>query len=328
MDSLQGTPSRMSLFSFSTATPAVGATANFPNLTPVSTPAQGTAFKNRYAAWTADGFTNWDRGLGAAAAANSRRQQLRRRGRHHRRQPDGLQPAGPGARARNRFRETENGIFSANALKAGSRRTGATRVLAFGVGDGATGAANGLNLRAISGPTPTTAQRRRRRLLPDGRLRRRRHGAAQPRARQLPGHADRHQADRPEHDAPAGSIDGSRRRRRGLAVHGRRQHGRRHDADRRPDDDRGRHRHGELPPDLPGRHDERFVTVTETQQAGLHAAPGRRAERRLHEPQHRRRRHPTANQRTLGFTVDVPSTAGSELHRLQPGARTRRPTSR
>ncbi len=71
VNALQGTPSRMSLFSFSTATPATGATANFPNLTSVSTPAQAAAFRGLYAPWTSDGFTNWDRGLGAAASANS-----------------------------------------------------------------------------------------------------------------------------------------------------------------------------------------------------------------------------------------------------------------
>ena len=52
VDALQGTPSRMSLFSFSTSTPAAGATQNYPSLISVSTAAQATAFKNRYAAWT------------------------------------------------------------------------------------------------------------------------------------------------------------------------------------------------------------------------------------------------------------------------------------
>ena len=45
-----------------------------------------------------------------------------------------------------RFREMENGIFSANAIKAKD-----TRMIAFGVGDGVSGSAN--NLVAISGPT-------------------------------------------------------------------------------------------------------------------------------------------------------------------------------
>ena len=56
--------------------------------------------------------------------------------------------------------------------------------------------------------------------------------------------------------------------------------------------------------------DSGSITVTEAQQAGLHTAAGRRAERRLHEPQHRTaasfRRQPGGS----GFTVDVPSLEG------------------
>ena len=47
-----------------------------------------------------------------------------------------------------RFRETENGIFSANAVKAEG-----SRIIAMGVGAGVSSAASGLNLRAISGTT-------------------------------------------------------------------------------------------------------------------------------------------------------------------------------
>ena len=56
---------------------------------------------------------------------------------------------GPGSRTR--FREVENGIFSANAVKAEG-----TKVLAVGVGAGVTSPASGLNLRSISGPTLNT----------------------------------------------------------------------------------------------------------------------------------------------------------------------------
>ena len=64
---------------------------------------------------------------------------------------------GPGSN--NRFRETENGIFSANALKHGPAGAPApTRVLAFGVGDGATGATNGSQpARDLRHRPPTTA---------------------------------------------------------------------------------------------------------------------------------------------------------------------------
>lgn len=144
-DSLVGTPSQMALFSFSTVSPAVGATQNYPGLTSVSTQAGADAFKARYASWTASGGTNWDRGLAAPAQAL----------------PtydiavvitDGdptfySQPAeGPGNF--NRLREVENGIFSANALKAEG-----TRVLAVGVGAGVSDPATALNLSAISGET-------------------------------------------------------------------------------------------------------------------------------------------------------------------------------
>lgn len=153
VDSLQGTPSRMALFSFSSQSPATGATANFPALTPVSTAAQGTAFKNLYAPWGAGGSTNWDRGLGVAAAANTAANNYDIAVVITDGNPTSYNQPPQGNGNDNRIRETENGIFSANALKAGPGGTTPTRVLAFGVGDGATGATNALNLRAISGPT-------------------------------------------------------------------------------------------------------------------------------------------------------------------------------
>ncbi|MDD9350389.1 hypothetical protein, partial [Mumia sp.] len=144
-DSLVGTPSQMALFSFSTTSPALGATQNYPGLVPVSTQNGADDFKSRYTSWTASGGTNWDRGLAVAAQSS----------------PtydiavvitDGdptyySQPAeGPGNF--NRLRETENGIFSANALKAKG-----TRTIAVGVGAGVSDPATRLNLSAISGPT-------------------------------------------------------------------------------------------------------------------------------------------------------------------------------
>ncbi|HEX5859998.1 MAG TPA: hypothetical protein VFY91_17955 [Microbacterium sp.] len=153
VNALQGTPSRMSLFSFSDVTPAAGANANFPNLTAVTTGAQATAFKNRYASWDSEGYTNWDRGLGGAAAANSVANNFDLAVIITDGNPTAYNQPAQGL-GDNRFRETENGIFSANALKQGPAGAPApTRVLAFGVGDGAVGAATALNLRAISGPT-------------------------------------------------------------------------------------------------------------------------------------------------------------------------------
>jgi len=142
-DALVGTPSRMSLFSFSTVSPATGASQNYPALTPVSTQVQANAFKQRYATWGSNGGTNWDRGLAVVAAAND--------------VPDVVvvitdgNPTTYGDPSQNnqffnRLREVEAGIFSANAVKARG-----TRVLAMGVGSGVSGTATALNLRAISG---------------------------------------------------------------------------------------------------------------------------------------------------------------------------------
>lgn len=140
VDSLTGTPSQVSLFTFADRAPA--ATGANLGLTPVSTAAGATLVKNRIATYTAGGSTNWDRGIYQVANA-----------------PTTFDVAvvitdgnptvygaaeGPGNRTR--FREVENGIFSANTLK-----NQGTRVIAVGVGDGVGGAAD--NLRAISGPT-------------------------------------------------------------------------------------------------------------------------------------------------------------------------------
>ncbi|MFK4834629.1 hypothetical protein ACI3KY_02750 [Microbacterium sp. ZW T2_14] len=149
VDSLVGTPSRMSLFSFSWQTPGSGASQNYPDLVSVSTSGQAGTFKNRYAGWDSDGGTNWDRGLGIAASSNTGANKFDVAVIITDGNPTTYNQPYQGSGSDNRFRETENGIFSANALKAAG-----TRVLAFGVGAGATGATNGLNLRAISGPTP------------------------------------------------------------------------------------------------------------------------------------------------------------------------------
>ena len=135
----------MAIFSFSDDSPADGADQNFPGLASVSTVAGATAVKSRYAGWTVGGGTNWDRGLATAAAAaaiydiavvitdgNPTRYSS--------------PPQGPGSF--NRLREVENGIFSANALKAQG-----TRLIAFGVGAGVADANTGFNLRSISGTT-------------------------------------------------------------------------------------------------------------------------------------------------------------------------------
>ena len=149
-NSLVGTPSRMSVFTFATNAPAgLGNNSNLDTLQPVSTAAGATIVTNKINGLTLPGGqaggTNWDRGLAQVAAS-----------------PNSFDIAvfitdgnptfygspaqGPGNRTR--FREVENGIFSANAIKAQG-----TRMIAFGVGAGVSSAASGLNLRSTSGPT-------------------------------------------------------------------------------------------------------------------------------------------------------------------------------
>lgn len=147
VDGLVGTKTKLSLFSFSNATPALRATQNFPTLTEVETPEQAAQFKSRYTSWTAEGGTNWDRGLAAPAEADQP-------GNHFDLalvisdgNPTFFGSAVRGSGRLTRFSELENAVFSANQLKANG-----TRVMALGVGPGAAGAENALNLRAITGP--------------------------------------------------------------------------------------------------------------------------------------------------------------------------------
>ena len=144
VDSLVGTPSRMALLSFSVDSPATGATQNFPNLTSVSTAGGAALVKSRYASWTVGGGTNWDRGLAAAAAAAPIYDiaVVITDGNPTNYSTNPVQGSG----SFNRIREVENGIFSANGLKAQG-----TRLIAFGVGAGVADTNTGLNLRSISG---------------------------------------------------------------------------------------------------------------------------------------------------------------------------------
>ncbi len=150
VNSLVGTQSRMSLFSFAESSPAAG-TQNYPTLTSVSTAAQAAAFQSRYTGWSANGGTNWDRALAATATAagNTNPYDIAVIVTDGNPTFFGSPATGPGDRTR--FAELENGIFSANALK----QTG-TRVLAIGVGAGASGASGAANLKSISGPTVGT----------------------------------------------------------------------------------------------------------------------------------------------------------------------------
>ncbi|WP_431836792.1 hypothetical protein [Cellulomonas sp. Y8] len=143
VDALTGTPSRLSLFSFAALSPAAGATANYPEHRPVSTTADAAAFKSLYAGWTVGGGTNWDRGIAAAAEATQAYDLaiLITDG-----NPTYYSDPTQGNGSATRFRETENGIFSANALKVRG-----TRLLAVGVGAGVSDDSAALNLQSVSG---------------------------------------------------------------------------------------------------------------------------------------------------------------------------------
>ncbi|MFD8334451.1 VWA domain-containing protein [Streptomyces solisilvae] len=155
VDALRGTPSQAALFTFSTDSPAVNAGPNS-GLMPVATTADANRFKQLYSGWTestANGYTNWDRGLGAVAAVNESDDPdehfdlaiVLTDG-----NPTAFGPQGPGypqPAGFTRFREMENAIASANRVKAED-----TRIVSVGVGDGLDQGATA-NLRAISGRT-------------------------------------------------------------------------------------------------------------------------------------------------------------------------------
>ena len=152
-NSLVGTPSQVALFTFSTNAPANNTNNQNRPLIPVSTQAGadqvnawiGTGNNNSpgRTGLTSGGSTNWDRGFAQVAESAAKFDVAVVI-------TDGnptvyANPAqGPGNFTR--FREMENGVFSANAIKKEG-----TRVIAFGVGSGVSG--NPANLQAISGTT-------------------------------------------------------------------------------------------------------------------------------------------------------------------------------
>ncbi|WP_052508962.1 vWA domain-containing protein [Kitasatospora griseola] len=144
VNALTGTPSRLALFSFDQASPSTSVPANHPDLHPVSTQAGADAFKQLYADWTLGKGTNWDQGLWAVAEAPEHYQAVFVITDGN---PTRFADNAQGDGSNTHFRDVENGIFSANAVKAED-----SRVIALGVGRGVEGL-SGLNLRAISGPT-------------------------------------------------------------------------------------------------------------------------------------------------------------------------------
>ncbi|QEO15146.1 DUF11 domain-containing protein [Agromyces intestinalis] len=150
VQALVGTPSSVALFTFGTNAPRQ-AGENMP-LTPVSTQAGANtviAKINGYPALT-NQATNWDRGL-AQVGNGFDIVIVLTDGNPTRSEPGAV---GPGSTTR--FKEIENGIFSANRIKAGTNSTGTVgqRIIAVGVGDALASANARRNLASISGPTP------------------------------------------------------------------------------------------------------------------------------------------------------------------------------
>jgi len=153
VESLAGTPSTIAIFTYGTSAPALG--ANNATLPPVSAaaPAGVARLVSKINGLTvpARSGTNWDAGLWQIAADNSR---------YHFQStfiitdgdPTFYGSAGNGGRGNTtRFTEVENGIFSANALKAQG-----TSVISVGIGAAHAGLPSTDNIRAISGPVADT----------------------------------------------------------------------------------------------------------------------------------------------------------------------------
>ena len=141
-NSLVGTPSQVALFTFATTAPANAINNQNRPITAVSTQTGADTVNGWIDGLTANGGTNWDRGIDQVAES----------GTHFDIAiviTDGnptFYGNGEGPGNFTRLRELENGIFSANTVKAE-----ATRMVAVGVGAGVSGSPN--NLISISGPT-------------------------------------------------------------------------------------------------------------------------------------------------------------------------------
>lgn len=152
---LQGTPSQVALFTFGTDSPAAGYPANT-GLQSVATTADAAKVKAQYAAWsnsTPTNYTNWDRGLAAVAAVNdtpgsSQHVDLVVLITDGNPTVYGPSPTITGGTGYTRFRELDAARASANLLKSQG-----SRVVAVGVGTGASGVGTAYNLQTISGLT-------------------------------------------------------------------------------------------------------------------------------------------------------------------------------
>ena len=310
IDALVGTPSEAALFSFSTDSPAEGATQNYPGLTVGLHP--GRRRRGQVALRVVDGRRRHQLGPRASPWPPRRTATYDIVGRHHRRQPHVLQPArrGPG----------QLHAVSARWRTASSRPTPSRRrapaCSRWASGTGVSDAATGGNLRAISGPTAydgTNAAHGR--LLPGVELRRRRTGAAPAR----PGRVRRV------------AVGGQAARRLQRRHHHRRPRRCRLDVRRLDDDapasrsatterDDGLLQRGQLPAHVRRRRDLRGRSRSRSsrrraRRSSRWTVPTRSA--RDLDTGAGRARHQRGGHR--GFTVDVAEHGGGELHGLQPG---------
>jgi uncharacterized repeat protein (TIGR01451 family) len=143
---LEGTNSRVGVYTFASNAPAT-AGGNLA-ITQVATAGGADIVRSHINGFTTPtGGTNWDRGIGQVPTGTFDVAIVITDG-----NPTFYGNAeGPGSFTR--FREVENGVFSANRLKAPQAALAGlgTRVIALGVGDGIDGPSN--NLQAISGVT-------------------------------------------------------------------------------------------------------------------------------------------------------------------------------
>ncbi|MCR2825102.1 SpaA isopeptide-forming pilin-related protein, partial [Microbacterium sp. zg.Y909] len=159
VDTLEGTPSSIGIWTFAGGAPAAGAANTTLPLTPVSTASGAATVRNKANGLTVVNTgdwrqgTNWDQGLWqvtqASAADTLDVVLVLTDGSPTFYGPPGTgtggAPSGPGSRTR--IVEMENAVFSANALKI-ERGTSVV-----GVGIGPASAGEEQNLQAISGPT-------------------------------------------------------------------------------------------------------------------------------------------------------------------------------
>jgi LPXTG-motif cell wall-anchored protein len=143
VDALQGTPSRVALFSFDATSPAKTTLPNVPTLRSVRTVAEAAVVKSDYHAWVSDSGTNWDAGLYTVAAAAPHYDVLLMITDGH---PYGFGTVTYQGAGKSNLKGIEAGILSANLVKSEG-----TRIVTVGVSS-SSASQIALNLKALSGP--------------------------------------------------------------------------------------------------------------------------------------------------------------------------------